>query len=266
MVYLEHTPAAPLNRVVKTLWYCCAPDSPSTRQRVLPTGNLQIILNLAGECLHDFRDDTAASQYAVPAAILAGPRSHYDWVDTRDLHELVGVVFLAGGAAPFFREHAAGFRLRTLPLADLLPLHDIRGRLQEVSTPADKLRALESWLVCRMQPHAARMPVIAHATELLRHHGVRETAQKLGFSERKLHTLMTAEAGFSPKTWNRLHRFQRAVQALHAGTHVRWDELALECGFYDQSHFSNEFKAFAGISPSTYSQATRPWASQIQEP
>jgi len=265
MIYLQQTPAAPLDRLVKTLWYCRAPELPATRQRILPTGNLQIILNLAGESLHEFRDDSVTSEFAMPAAILSGLRAHYEWVDTRDLRELVGVVFLPGGAAPFFREHAAEFRARTLPLADLLPLPGIRDRLQEESTPSGKLRVLESWLAGCMRPNAERMPAAAHATELLRRHGVYETARKLGCSERRLHTLMTTEVGLSPKTWNRLHRFQRAVQTLHAGVYVRWDELALDCGFYDQSHFSNEFKAFAGIDPTTYSQASRPWASQIEE-
>jgi len=36
-------------------------------------------------------------------------------------------------------------------------------------------------------------------------------------------------------------------------------ELALACGYCDQSHFSNDFRAFSGIDPSTYSANRGPW-------
>jgi AraC-like DNA-binding protein len=265
MLYLEHTPAAPLNRLVKTLWYCRAPHLPQARQRVLPNGNLQIIINLAEDHIREFRDDNPASEFTVSSTILSGLWTRYEWIDTRDLQEVAGVVFRAGGAAPFFRESAAHFRSRTLPLEDLLPLHDVRGRLQQAQTPEGKLHAFETWLTDRMHPEATRIPAAVRATSLLRSHSVCETAAVLGCSERRLHQLMTTEVGLSPKTWSRIHRFQRAIDRLHTGSDVRWERLAAECGFYDQSHFCNEFKSFAGIDPSTYTRSARPWASHIDE-
>jgi AraC-like DNA-binding protein len=265
MVYLERKPAAPLSNLVQTLWYCSAPQLPPARQRVLPNGNLQILINLANDSICEFRDDSTDSEFAVPAAILSGLQTHYEWIDTRDLQELVGVVFHPGGAAPFFRENAEHFRSRTVSLQDLLPLHDLRGRLQEVVTPLDKLTVLEIWLADRMQPNAVRTPAAVRAVSLLRSHSVRETAEILHCSERSLHTLMTTEVGLSPKIWSRVQRFQRSVQTLHAGSEIHWEQLALQCGFYDQSHFSNEFKAFAGIDPRTYTRASRPWASHLDE-
>ena len=31
-----------------------------------------------------------------------------------------------------------------------------------------------------------------------------------------------------------------------------WGQIALECGFYDQSHFINDFKHFSGFTPERY--------------
>jgi len=44
---------------------------------------------------------------------------------------------------------------------------------------------------------------------------------------------------------------------------VPWVELALDCGFYDQSHFANEFKAFSGVDATTYSAGRTLWANHI---
>ena len=38
---------------------------------------------------------------------------------------------------------------------------------------------------------------------------------------------------------------------------VRWADLALGCGYYDQSHFINEFKSFSGLTPLEFLQRTR---------
>jgi AraC-like DNA-binding protein len=52
--------------------------------------------------------------------------------------------------------------------------------------------------------------------------------------------------------WCRLQRFQRAVRQLHGDVKVPWADLAVECGFYDQAHIANEFRAFSGIDLTTY--------------
>jgi AraC-like DNA-binding protein len=54
------------------------------------------------------------------------------------------------------------------------------------------------------------------------------------------------------------------VRQLHAGTDLKWAELALECGFYDQSHFANEFRAFSGIDATTYSALRTQFTNHIR--
>ncbi len=65
--------------------------------------------------------------------------------------------------------------------------------------------------------------------------------------------------------WHRLQRFQRAVRQLRAGVEIPWAEVAVDCGFYDQAHFANEFRSFSGIDLTTYSAtAHRLWANHTQ--
>jgi AraC-like DNA-binding protein len=53
------------------------------------------------------------------------------------------------------------------------------------------------------------------------------------------------------------------VLQLHAGVDLPWAEMALDCGYYDQSHFANEFRAFSGIDATTYSARRTLWANHI---
>jgi AraC-like DNA-binding protein len=47
-----------------------------------------------------------------------------------------------------------------------------------------------------------------------------------------------------------------SVRAASQST-IRWADLALDCGYYDQSHFINEFRSFSGLSPLEFLQSTR---------
>jgi AraC-like DNA-binding protein len=266
MIYVEHQPGLALQSCVRLLWYCRAPALPHARERILPRGEMQIIINLAGDTLTEHSLDRAGTVSPLPPSIVVGARRRYDLVDTRDLAELLGIVFWPGGAAPFLQEDAVAFFEKFISLEDVLSCHDIRARFHEQTSPIQKLLALEDWLTAGLDGrHLQRNPVAIMALNLLKRHSVRDTARALSISERRLHQIFTAEVGLSPKLWSRVQRFQHALGLLHTGAEPRWEQLALACGFYDQSHFCNEFKAFSGIDPGTYSSSHRIWVNHIPE-
>src|SRR6202034_802899 len=56
VIYLEDTPPAPLDRCIRMLWYARVDHASHSRERILPTGRVQIILNLARDFLLDCPD------------------------------------------------------------------------------------------------------------------------------------------------------------------------------------------------------------------
>jgi AraC-like DNA-binding protein len=108
--------------------------------------------------------------------------------------------------------------------------------------------------------------------------------EEFGCSRRHLIAQFHKYFGMAPKMIARISRFHRALAAVHrvgrdplrrtegkpyldceADESVRtgiqtttpWADLALGCGYYDQSHFINEFKAFSGLSPLEFLRLTR---------
>lgn len=80
-------------------------------------------------------------------------------------------------------------------------------------------------------------------------------ADALGYSSRQLRRRLLAFVGMNPRLVDRLSRFERAlsaVQHLPRNGPVSWPDLALECGYCDQSHFIREFRTFSGSSPDRY--------------
>ena len=272
MIYLEHTPAAPLSKSVHALWYAQVPQLLCQRERILPSGCVQVILNLARDFLLDCPEIQTAR--IVEPALIVGARSVYEIVDTSDMADLIGISFHPGAFAPFAMDAADLFSNRSIPLEDVWGASAIalRDRLRELPTPDTRLRLLESWLQrkfsARLLAQAPKRPALvdfalAQFNRTPTVASVRQVARSAGLSERRFSQLFREQVGFPPKVWTRIRRFQRAVHQLHAGADVRWADLALDCGFYDQSHFANEFRAFSGIDVTTYCAHQTRWANHV---
>jgi AraC-like DNA-binding protein len=239
---------------------------------VLPTGRIQVILNLARDYLFDCPEGSPGLR--MPPALIIGARSIYEIIDSSDMADLIGIVFAPGGFWPFAADAVDLFTNRTIPLEDLWGSHarSLRDRLREMPSAQAKLRCLEAFLMERFAPRILRRPspqIPQVNFALQRFHRapalstVRAVALNTGWSERRFSQVFREEVGLTPKTWCRVQRFQRAVNQLHSGIDVPWAELALDCGFYDQSHFANEFRAFSGIDATTYSTRRTLWANHV---
>jgi AraC-like DNA-binding protein len=235
MLYLEQKPSPPLSGLIRSLWYAHAPDLPEERQRVFPNGCTQFIITLAADHLTDCIADKL---HSIPPAILAGPRLQFEIVHTRDMAELVGIIFRPGGLGPFLRHPVDAFFEQSVPLDAVWNQRAIREHLHFCPSPSAKLSAIDSLLVKTLKGGVRnRKPIVEAALQFLCHNSVRQTAASIGISERRLHQIFREDVGLSPKSWSRVHRFQRALRALHRGTDLPWDQLALDCGYYDPSTY-----------------------------
>lgn len=173
----------------------------------------------------------------------------------------VGIEFHPEGLARF-----AGFPLRDIAnqVCDADAVfgnlgRDLEERLQHIPAPSGKVQALQEFLLARLAVSRPVHPALDHVLRRLRTtNGALEIGtleRETGFSRRWLDRLFSEHVGHAPKTMAAISRFQRyyAAWALDPSPRVfREDLLDL---YYDQSHFSREFKRFTGSPPGRYAQA-----------
>jgi AraC-like DNA-binding protein len=85
-----------------------------------------------------------------------------------------------------------------------------------------------------------------------------------GFSRRHVTARFRRQLGITPKAYARLLRFEEAsalLSTLPAGKTVA--EVAIEAGYYDQSHLTRDFAALAGLTPGAYA-ADRHLAPEVR--
>lgn len=75
-------------------------------------------------------------------------------------------------------------------------------------------------------------------------------ARHANISPRQFRRRCLEESGLTPKHLSRVLRFRHACQiARAAGRRLDWAVIALDAGYYDQSHFIRDFREFTGRTP-----------------
>jgi AraC-like DNA-binding protein len=267
MIYLEQAPTPALRAFILSLWYCRAPQVSRQRERVLPNGCMQLIFSLSRDYLTDCGEHGTGNLH-LPRAIISGAGAKYEFVDTADMAELCGVVIRPGSFATLFKERADLFFERSIGVDTVWTDPTLIEKLTEPLTPAQKLNALGGLLTGLLDSNHRAPPTIDQSMHLLlkKSLGIAECAKSIGISERYLSRVFRENVGMPPKLFLRVRRFQAVTRSLHQGLKVPWAELALSCGYYDQSHFANDFRAFSGIDPTTYTRQQRPWQNHVSVP
>jgi AraC-like DNA-binding protein len=86
--------------------------------------------------------------------------------------------------------------------------------------------------------------------------GIAELAKECGLSARQFERAFRQSVGMPPHQWRMQQRIQRAKVLLEGGK-VRLSEVALNCGFSDQSHFTKVFARLVGSTPAVYRRVRR---------
>jgi AraC-like DNA-binding protein len=74
----------------------------------------------------------------------------------------------------------------------------------------------------------------------------------LGYSERYIREKFKDVYGFSPKRYSNVIRFQNILKKLLLTKYYDLPSLAVDNGYFDQSHFIHEFRQFVSIPPEKY--------------
>lgn len=169
------------------------------------------------------------------------------------------------GARALWGVPAGSLAGQLLELDDVDPgLADLPDRLAAHTGWDARLAELERCLLraLRRHRHPAPRPEVARALAMLtRGASVAAAADDVGYSRRRLHTLVRDEVGVPPKVYQRLARF--------AGAHARMRRAALvgdvsvaavaaESGYADQAHLAREWTQLAGCSPTEWARREFP--------
>ena len=83
------------------------------------------------------------------------------------------------------------------------------------------------------------------------HISLNELEAETNYSACYLRRIFKSYHSISPKQFAQYIRFQTLLETTKSDN-IRYDELALECGYYDEAHMMKEFKNYSGMTLEQY--------------
>ena len=161
------------------------------------------------------------------------------------------------GAYALFRTSMAELAGRTCALDDVLSDDSFLSieALESAVSAQRRFALLDDALARRVDGAREPTPEVLWAWErVLATRGtvrVGELTAQLGWSRRRLGRRFQEEVGLGPKAFARMVRFDCAACAIGTSELAR---VAIDCGYYDQSHLTSDVKRVTGMTPAAYAR------------
>jgi AraC-like DNA-binding protein len=189
---------------------------------------------------------------------VAGMYDSFVIVESRGESSCIQVNFTPTGARLFFQVPLWELSNMALGLDELYGDHSTRvvESLAEAGDWDRRFDMLDAWISMRIGSARPTRPEIQQAWRVMQQTPGRLEigwlAKDVGWSHKHLIAQCRDQLGAAPKLLARVLRFQRAIERMGGCAPPPWIELALDCGYFDQSHMIREFQELAGCTPEQY--------------
>lgn len=231
--------------------------------RVEPPGSdVPVIILFASPVLSLEPGDRGATRSV--GSFVAGLYDRHAIVGSRGRMAGVQVNFSPMGARLLLDQPLEAFANRMVELDDVWG-NDARRltvRLQEAPEWPERFAILDAEIaarIARARPlHGALSWTMDRLIATRGRVPVKALVSGTGWSRRHLSARVRHEFGLAPKTLGRVLRLGSAVDALRLDGEARLAEVAADCGYYDQAHFTRDFREFTGMTPSSFVKGRLP--------
>ena len=247
MRYQEFDPSPALRTIVEKYWILEGTGSAGW-ECILPDGRAELIFHYGDAFARRASESRVEVQ---PAAMFVGQITAPACLQPRGA---VGVaaIRLRPEATGAFGPSAAALTNTFERLDSLARTGSVIERLAAAAADRDRVSVLEQFLAGVVR--AAPRPDVSFAVNCLVRHGgampIDAVAALTGVARRQLERRFHTDVGLTPKAFARLLRVNRAARLVLSGTSLA--DAAAACGYFDQSHMTNDFRGLIRQSPTEW--------------
>ncbi|MBL0740817.1 helix-turn-helix domain-containing protein [Chryseolinea lacunae] len=252
-----HHPSKALSPYVARYTIVDCPDE--MVNRVLPEASMVMAIRYKGLVKQQFSD----TSQDLPVAMVSGLRKSGRTIQYLKDSGNILIVFNAAGASAFFREPLHALAEESVPLDSFQGYQHaelLHEQLASAKHNTERVQLVEQFLLSKLFRHKPDPLVFAALDRIRAARGVinmKGLADAMCLSQDAFEKRFRKTVGISPKQYSFIIRMKAIInQGLQQQTLA---ETAFHAGYFDQPHFTKDFKLFTGQTPTDYLKAPVRW-------
>jgi AraC-like DNA-binding protein len=231
-------------------------DKNAQRQLIIPDGCIEMIFILGDE----IKRYTAGDEFIIqPRAMVLGQITEPFFIQPTGYVNTFAIRFYPHGFSNFIKSSIAALANKETPLALLFGeniSYVLEQKIIQAKGTKQRIEIIEAFLLTILNDEATIDNIVKTTidTILLTKGGTSiNTILKNDLSKRRqLERKFMKQIGISPKQLGKVIRLQTALKILLNRQFENLTNIAYESEYYDQAHFTKDFKEFTGTTPKEF--------------
>lgn len=253
MRFMRLDPREDLRRILECYWIVEDDDPAPLKQKIIPDGFTEIIFHFGDP----YRINLETRWSIQARSLVAGQIKQHFYLENSGASSIMGIKLQPYSLTLLFDldMHECTDRVLNLRTALNGRMNALDQQLRSCKTESERIELLNQYFTEKLaliKPE--QMPIEVAVARIFERKGmitVSELSSELNASERTLEKSFRKYVGLSPKFFARIIRFNYIFQLIKDKS-PDWADIVYRAGYYDQSHFIRNFKAFTGEDPSSY--------------
>ncbi len=257
MHYQTYQPDPALQSIVKCFWTLEVPAEESAeRQRILPDGCIELIFILGD----DVKRITTGNECIIqPRAMVLGQITEPFFVEPTGYVNSFAARFYPYGFANFVPVPFSQLANKDTPIGLLFgeaPAKALERQITGAADTQERIKIMEAFLLERLEKASTIDDIVKSTIDaMLAARGTKPVHAILKddlSKRRQLERKFVKQIGMSPKQLGKVIRLQAALKMLLNQPTGSLTQIAYENEYYDQAHFTKDFKEFTCINPKDF--------------
>jgi AraC-like DNA-binding protein len=199
----------------------------------------------------------------LPNFVLTGLKKSVRLINYNQNSANIIVIFKEAGATAFFKEPMHELFEVSASLENFIQCSEvdrIEERLVLAKDNNHRIEIIEQFILSKLHNHIPDQLIQSALQKIHTSRGlypINNLASSLHISQDAFEKRFRKLVGASPKQFSTIIRMRNVIAEKKQTKSLT--EIALDAGFYDQSHFNKDFKIFTGLTPSDFFKSTPLW-------
>lgn len=236
-------------------------------QRIVPNGLAELIFYL-----DDLPQSMDTHKDLSEHSLLSGQQKRYYDIRVSGHLSLFSIIFHPHGLVMFFDIPISELFNLNVPLKYLLKdqVDKLEVDLATARSFNDQIQIVETFLTARIRQSQKKYEFerIQHSIGVINRNrgivGIETLASEACLSRKQYERTFLEYVGSTPKQFLKTVRFQHAIHEKAKQRETSLTVLTYQCGYYDQSHMTGDFKKLSGMTPKKYFADCEPYSDYFQ--